>query len=225
MNEPLLMILKIKKQKQMETKNATYYHLILDKSGSMNSHYNETLEGLNEKLLSIQNIQKRNPEIPIFVSLTLFSDSPELVFENKPASELKALTKEDYVLDGMTGLLDAVGTVINRMEYLLNRQIRENNANAMIVIFTDGMENASRMYTYEQVGNKIKSLEETGKWSFAFIGADMDAWSSASRLNFERSKVFSSRKSNVKDTMSMMACELEQSIQLKKEGKIWKGFK
>jgi hypothetical protein len=81
------------------------------------------------------------------------------------------------------------------------------------------------MYTYEQVGNKIKSLEETGKWTFAFIGADMDAWSSASRLNFERSKVFSSRKSNVKDTMSMMACELEQSIQLKKEGKIWKGFK
>ncbi|MFN4884846.1 MAG: vWA domain-containing protein [Bacteroidota bacterium] len=208
----------------METKNATYYHLILDKSGSMNSHYNETLEGLNEKLLSIQNIQKRNPEIPIYVSLTLFSDSPELVFENVPASELQPLTKTDYVLDGMTGLLDAVGTVINRMEYLLNRQIRENNANAMVVIFTDGMENASRMYTYEQVGAKIKALEESSRWSFAFVGADMDAWSAARRLNFEQSKVYSSRKSNVKETMEFMSHALENSVKLKKENKIWKGF-
>jgi uncharacterized protein YegL len=208
----------------METKNATYYHLILDKSGSMNSHYNETLEGLNEKLLSIQNIQKRNPEIPIYVSLTLFSDSPELVFENVPASELQPLTKADYVLDGMTGLLDAVGTVVNRMEYLLNRQIRENNANAMVVIFTDGMENASRMYTYEQVGAKIKALEESNRWSFAFVGADMDAWSAARRLNFEQSKVYSSRKSNVKETMEFMSHALENSVKLKKENKIWKGF-
>ncbi|MFM7722757.1 MAG: vWA domain-containing protein [Bacteroidota bacterium] len=208
----------------METKNATYYHLILDKSGSMNSHYNETLEGLNEKLLSIQNIQKRNPEIPIYVSLTLFSDSPELVFENVPASELQPLTKTDYVLDGMTGLLDAVGTVVNRMEYLLNRQIRENNANAMVVIFTDGMENASRMYTYEQVGAKIKALEELNRWSFAFVGADMDAWSAARRLNFEQSKVYSSRKSNVKETMEFMSHALENSVKLKKENKIWKGF-
>ncbi|MFM7619760.1 MAG: vWA domain-containing protein [Bacteroidota bacterium] len=208
----------------METKNATYYHLILDKSGSMNSHYNETLEGLNEKLLSIQNIQKRNPEIPIYVSLTLFSDSPELVFENVPASELQPLTKTDYVLDGMTGLLDAVGTVVNRMEYLLNRQIRENNANAMVVIFTDGMENASRMYTYEQVGAKIKALEESNRWSFAFVGADMDAWSAARRLNFEQSKVYSSRKSNVKETMEFMSHALENSVKLKKENKIWKGF-
>ena len=208
----------------METKNATYYHLILDKSGSMNSHYNETLEGLNEKLLSIQNIQKRNPEIPIYVSLTLFSDSPELVFENVPASELQPLTKADYVLDGMTGLLDAVGTVVNRMEYLLNRQIRENNANAMVVIFTDGMENASRMYTYEQVGPKIKALEESNRWSFAFVGADMDAWSAARRLNFEQSKVYSSRKSNVKETMEFMSHALENSVKLKKENKIWKGF-
>lgn len=208
----------------METKNATYYHLILDKSGSMNSHYNETLEGLNEKLLSIQNIQKRNPEIPIYVSLTLFSDSPELVFENVPANELQPLTKTDYVLDGMTGLLDAVGTVVNRMEYLLNRQIRENNANAMVVIFTDGMENASRMYTYDQVGAKIKALEESNRWSFAFVGADMDAWSAARRLNFEQSKVYSSRKSNVKETMEFMSHALENSVKLKKENKIWKGF-
>jgi hypothetical protein len=209
----------------METKNATFYHLILDKSGSMNSHYQETLEGLNEKLMSIQNIQRRNPEIPIFVSLTLFSDQPELVFENRPASELTLLTNQDYVLDGMTGLLDAVGTVVNRMEYILARSIRENNANAMVVIFTDGMENASRMFSYEEVGAKIKSLEESGKWSFAFIGADIDAWSAARRMRFEQSKVYSSKKRNVKETLGMMACELEASVQLKKEGKIWKGFK
>jgi len=209
----------------MNTQNATYYHLILDKSGSMSSHYEQTLSGLNEKLSSIKNIQLRNPEIPVFLSLTLFSDKPELVFEDRPAAELREMTSSDYVLDGMTGLLDAVGTVIERVEFLHGKDIREQNANAMIVIFTDGMENASRRFSVKEVAERIKQLESTGKWAFAFVGADIDAWDAARQMNFEQSKVFSSRKSEVKETMTYLADQLEDSIELKKQGKTWKGFK
>ena len=56
----------------MNKQNATHYHIVLDKSGSMQSHYKETLEGLNEKLHSIKAIQERNLDQPIYVSLHLY---------------------------------------------------------------------------------------------------------------------------------------------------------
>ena len=208
----------------MNKQNATHYHIVLDKSGSMQSHYKETLEGLNEKLLSIKAIQERNPDQPIYVSLTLFSDSPELVFENLSASELPVLTEKDYVLDGMTGLLDAIGTVINRMKYAVGRDLKENNGTVMIVIFTDGGENASRMFKFNEISTTIKILEDSGNWNFAFIGADIDAWGAASRLNMQQSRVYSSAKSDIKETMHFAADTLEESLIQKREGKIWKGF-
>lgn len=208
----------------MNKQNATHYHLVLDKSGSMQSHYKETLEGLNEKLHSIKAIQERNLDQPIYVSLTLFSDSPELVFENVPAAELPVLTEKDYVLDGMTGLLDAIGTVINRMKYAVGRDLKEKNGTVMIVIFTDGGENASRMFKFQEISSSIKELEATGNWNFAFIGADIDAWGAASRLNMQQSRVYSSQKANIKETMHYAANELERSIHQKRSGKNWEGF-
>ena len=208
----------------MNKQNATHYHIVLDKSGSMQTHYKETLEGLNEKLLSIKAIQGRNADQPIYVSLTLFSDTPELVFENLPAAELPVLTEKDYVLDGMTGLLDAIGTVINRMKYALGRDLKEKNGTVMIVIFTDGGENASRMFKFSEISSTIKNLEASGNWNFAFIGADIDAWGAASQLNMQQSRVYSSAKADIKETMHCAASTLEEALVQKREGKIWKGF-
>jgi len=208
----------------MNKQNATHYHIVLDKSGSMQTHYKETLEGLNEKLLSIKAIQERNPDQPIYVSLTLFSDSPELVFENLAAAELPVLTEKDYILDGMTGLLDAIGTVINRMKYAVGRDLKEKNGTVMIVIFTDGGENASRMFKFNEISSTIKNLEASGNWNFAFIGADIDAWGAASQLNMQQSRVYSSAKADIKETMHFAASTLEEALIQKREGKIWKGF-
>jgi hypothetical protein len=208
----------------MNKQNATHYHIVLDKSGSMQSHYKETLEGLNEKLLSIKAIQDRNTDQPIYVSLTLFSDTPELVFENLPAAQLPVLTEKDYVLDGMTGLLDAIGTVINRMKYVIGRDLKEQNGTVMIVIFTDGGENASRMFKFNEISSTIKNLEASGNWNFAFIGADIDAWGAASQLNMQQSRVYSSAKADIKETMHYSASTLEEALIQKREGKIWKGF-
>lgn len=199
--------------------DATHYHMILDKSDSMRTHYEEILHALNKKFESIRATQAEHPEIPIYVSLTLFSNEPELVFEQRPASELRPLTHAEYVLDGMTGLLDAVGTVIDRMQYLLGHDLKHHNANAVVVIYTDGMENASRRYTYENIGAKIKKLSADDRWLFTFVGADMDAWDVASRINFKRSNVFSASKESVGESMSFLSMEFSKIISDKKMGK------
>jgi hypothetical protein len=196
--------------------DAAHYHLILDKSGSMESHYGEILQALNKKFDSIRATQAEHPEIPIYVSLTLFSDGPELVFEQKPACELRSLTEAEYVLDGMTALLDAVGMVLGRMQYLLGHDLKHHNANAVVVIYTDGMENASRRYTCGDIGAKIKKLSADDRWSFTFVGADIDAWDVASRINFNRSNVFSSSKESVGESMSFLSDSFSKIIYDKK---------
>ena len=56
------------------------------------------------------------------------------------------------------------------------------------------------------------------------IGADIDAWGAASRLNMQQSRVYSSAKADIKETMHYAANELERSIQSKRSGKNWEGF-
>lgn len=200
----------------MNTKNATFYHLILDKSGSMQSCYIQTLSGLNEKFLSIKNTQLQNPEVPIYVSLTLFSNEAKTIFEFIPASELPEIKPNDYILDGMTALCDAMGKVISRMKFQLRDIIQNDDADVMVVVFTDGYENASRHYTYSEIGKLVLELQNTGKWGFTFYGADIDAWDAASKMNFQQSKVFSSKSEEVSSTMLNMAHDLEFHIKAKK---------
>jgi hypothetical protein len=208
----------------MKKKETSFYHLVLDKSDSMTSHYEQTLDALNEKLSSLKNIQKRNPETSIKVSLSLFSDENELVIEDKSADKLMPLSESDYVVNGLTALIDAIGLAINRMERKHGEKIRNGDATATIVIFTDGHENASNEYKFEQVANKINELKGSGNWSFVFVGADIDAWQSASQLNFEQSNVYSSKKDDVKTTMRYLADQYEASIREKKKSKSWLGF-
>ena len=206
-----------RKLNTMNTKNATFYHLVLDKSGSMQSCYNETLSGLNEKFLSIKNTQLQNPEVPIYVSLTLFSDEAKTVFDYIPATELPVITPSDYVLDGMTALCDAIGKVITKMKFQWSDIMQKDDADAVIVVFTDGHENASRHYRFEEIGQLVSELQKSGKWEFTFYGADIDAWQSAGRMNFQQSNVFSSKKKEVSNTMLNMAEHLDHYIREKKK--------
>ena len=199
----------------MNTKNATFYHLILDKSGSMQSCYNQTLSGLNEKFQSIKSTQLQNPDVPIYVSLTLFSNEARTVFDYIPASELPVIGTADYVLDGMTALCDAMGKVITRMKFQLQEIMNESEADAIVVVFTDGYENASLHYSYQEIGKLIIDAQNTGKWNFMFYGADIDAWQAASKMNFQQSSVFSSKSQDVNETMLNMASQLDYHIKIK----------
>ena len=94
--------------------------------------------------------------------------------------------------------------------------------------------NALDNYTPKQFGengeieygfsSSIKELEATGNWNFALIGEDIDAWGAASRLNMQQSRVYSSAKDDVKQTMNYAANELERSLHFKRSGKNWEGF-
>lgn len=160
------------------------YHLIVDRSGSMSDCVEATINGFNEQLNRIRGMESEFPEQEIRVGLTLFNDTIDHISMAEPIAKMPYLSKSNYVPSGSTALLDAIGQTAT----LLGE--REGNhselpATFVVVVLTDGYENSSRMFNLEQVRAMIERLEATGKWTFSFIGATLDAVDVAKQMSIK----------------------------------------
>ena len=175
----------------------TYYQLILDRSGSMNGCAEEAVSGFNEQVQQIKTLQEKYPEQEFFVSLTTFNHNISTDIDRQKATELKELyvsngwpcaSNKDaiaYVPDGMTALYDAVGYSVSHLEKKVAEEIERDEATAVVVIITDGWENASREFSYEEIQRLIGRLEKTESWTFSYLGSTPDAVDIAVNLNIK----------------------------------------
>lgn len=156
--------------------------IILDSSGSMQSCVKETISGFNEQIDAIKSeANKFNKEDHTFVTLTVFNTIPEIVFSNQPTSKLQHLSEKDYCPEGMTALYDAIGQTITNLK---SKSDIDNHKNSyLIIIMTDGMENASREYKQGDIANLSQHLQNGGRWTFTYIGANHDVRSMSQTLN------------------------------------------
>jgi len=191
-------------------KQKTIYHLIVDKSGSMSDCIENTINGFNEQVNKIQQLEKEFPEQEITIGLTTFNHEVYHHFFQSPPAIVRKLNTETYRPDGTTALLDAVGSTINQIENETKHHSGELNTTVVIVILTDGHENASKLFKLEEIRKAISRLEETGKWTFSFIGATLDAVDVAASIAIKQQNSYAFEKSNMKsevwsklsDTMS-----------------------
>ena len=109
------------------------------------------------------------------------------------------LNREVYRPDGCTALLDAIGKSIYDIKTQFGHEIEENLATVVLIIITDGYENASRFYTYGDIQRMVKELEATEKWNFTFMGADLDAMSVSQNIGFSKDSYLSFSKENYAD--------------------------
>lgn len=169
-------------------KGLTELVFILDRSGSMAGLESDTIGGFNSM---IQKQQREEGEVN--VTTVLFDDQIELVHDRFPLAIVKPLTEDDYYVRGMTALLDAVGSTVKKMENIQNRLPDDMKAEkVLVVITTDGMENASREYTAKMVKEMIEKNQEHG-WQFLFLGANMDAAEEAEKIGIRRTHAASYR--------------------------------
>ena len=153
----------------------TYYHLILDRSGSMSSCIEQTINGVNQQILRIRELAARFPEQELFASLTLFNHQITPAWLRKRPEDLKEIGFSDYRPDGWTALLDAVGVTLNELQDTIGQEVERDEATVVVVIITDGYENSSKRFTHSQVSSLIRELEITGRWTFSYLGATFDA--------------------------------------------------
>ena len=162
----------------MEKKNnITELVFIIDRSGSMSGLEKDTIGGFNSMIE-----KQRKEEGECYVSTVLFDHETKVLHDRVRLSEVKPMTEEDYTVRGTTALIDALGGAIHHIGNV-HKYARPEDvpAHTMFVITTDGMENASRKYTSDQVKQKIERQKEKYGWEFIFIGANIDAVETAAR--------------------------------------------
>ena len=159
-------------------KNLTEMVFILDRSGSMAGLEADTIGGFNAM------IEKQRREAgEAFVSTVLFDNFSEVIHDRVSLDKVPQLTRETYYVRGCTALLDAVGDAVRHISNV-HKYAREEDRpeKTVFVITTDGMENASRRYTYDKVKRMIEERKEKYGWEFLFLGANIDATREAARF-------------------------------------------
>ena len=165
---------------------------ILDKSGSMSGLEGDTVGGFN----SMIERQKKESGSAL-VTTVLFSNESVTVHDRVDVREIEKLTEKDYRVGGCTALLDAIGEAVRHVSDV-HRYIRPEDipVKTMFVITTDGMENASRVYSADKVKKLIEEKKQQG-WEFLFLGANIDAVTTAKRFGIDEDRAVTYRADSV----------------------------
>ena len=138
----------------------------------------DTIGGFNAMIEK----QKAEPGEAV-VSTVLFDNHSEVIHDRLPLDKVPALTRRDYYVRGCTALLDAVGSAIRHIGNVHKyARVEDRPQRTLFVITTDGMENASRKYSYSRLKEMIERQKETYGWEFLFLGANIDAAKEAARF-------------------------------------------
>jgi hypothetical protein len=181
-------------------KQRTIYHLIVDQSGSMGDCIDATINGYNEQLNRIRNMQAEFPEQDIRMGLTMFNTHIDLQAVAQDLRNAEPLSRKNYVPSGGTALYDAIGQSVLHLEEAFARQ-SDLPATFVIVVLTDGYENSSKLFNLQQIRSLIQRLEGTEKWTFSFIGATLDAVEVAQTMAIQARNSFSFDKNSMQSAV------------------------
>ena len=174
-------------------KNLTEMVFILDRSGSMQGLEKDTIGGFNGMIE-----KQKNVEGEALISTVLFDHESVVLHDRINIREIRPMTGGDYTVRGCTALLDAIGGAIHHIgnvhKYARKEDVPEKT---LFVIITDGMENASKNYTSEQVKQMIERQKAKYGWEFLFLGANIDAVETAKQFGIAKERAVSYRSDSV----------------------------
>ncbi len=201
-------------------KNLTEIICILDRSGSMASLAGDTVGGYNTFIA-----KQKKEEGEAIVTTVLFDDRYEVFCDRADIKAIADMTERDYYARGCTALYDAVGRTLNDTVYRrLGTPDAEIPERTIVVITTDGLENASREYSAEKVRDIIKKLEGTESWEFLFFGANIDAIGAAESIGIreDRAVRYAPDKAGTATNFEVMADTVACFRSARPIGRSWK---
>ena len=164
--------------------NTTELVFILDRSGSMSGLESDTIGGFNAMIA-----RQKNENSVSFVTTVLFDTRFERIHDRLKIEDVPAMTERDYTPGGCTALLDAIGDTVRHIarihKYARPEDVPEKT---VVVITTDGLENASHHYTLKEIRQLIEHEREKYGWEFLFLGADIDAVEAAGSIGISSAR-------------------------------------
>lgn len=163
--------------------------IVLDRSGSMESCRTDAIGAVNGYLRQV----KGDAEMAARISLVTFdSQSIDVIRDRVAAKSCPDLDPNEYQPRAGTPLLDAVGSAAA----LLARHA-EQGERCILAVMTDGLENASREYTKDQIKALLERKQKEDGWLVVYLGAGHDSWAQAGTMGIDAALVADFHKSNV----------------------------
>ena len=145
---------------------------------------NDTIGGYNSMIA-----KQKEEEGEALISTVLFDNQTEVLHDRVSLDKVEPITDKEYYVRGSTALLDAIGGAISHIgnihKYARPEDVPEKT---LFIITTDGLENASRVYSYDKVRRMIERQKEKYHWEFLFLGANIDAVKVAGRFGIKASR-------------------------------------
>lgn len=166
---------------------------VIDASGSMTTSKDDTIGGFNSLIES----QKKEPGETLVTSI-FFNNEVKILDECVNIQNVQPLTEKNYQTGGMTALYDAVGYAIDSVgERLADTPEEERPAEVMVVIVTDGYENASHDYQFKDIKERIERQQNTYSWKFIFLGEDIKSVQHAQEMGISKGLTHTYKKDSL----------------------------
>lgn len=186
-----------KKETTKKTNKAVSTYILLDRSGSMASNWVETLGAINAYVEELAKDSVKGDRVTVatfdFGSQTYF----DVIRDRVSHSDWETLSNDDATPRGSTPLYDAVGQMAALME-------QANDKKSVLVVMTDGYENASKDVNQQGARDIVKRLADKG-WETVFLGADFDAMAQAGAVGVGTGKTLNMTASNYTASMGNLA--------------------
>ena len=187
--------------------------IIIDRSGSMHGLEKDVVGGFNAL------IEDQKKEGETIVTTIFFNDTAKYVHERVDINQIPLLADKDYVPSGCTALLDAIGNAIGFIkEKRAGLKEEELPSHTIFSIMTDGLENASREYSYKNIKDMIEFQKSCG-WDFIFQGANIDVEREADRMGIDRGMTmrFECSSKGIAKHMSYCSATIRKARRIRKK--------
>lgn len=187
----------------INTNEKTQIVCVLDRSGSMGSIIEDAIGGFNEFIR-----EQKKLEDEATMTVALFDDKYELLFNNIPIPEVPEFTRETWSPRGMTALYDAIGKTINDVKIANSKLDKSDRPDKVLFcIITDGLENRSQEFKSGMIRTMIEECEKEHGWSFVYLAANQDAFNVGSTFGISAGNTYnfmatSDGMSNVSATLN-----------------------
>ena len=193
-------------------KKQTELVIIIDRSGSMHGLENDVVGGYNSL------IEEQRKEGDTVVTTIFFNHESKIIHENEDIKKIKPIDRRSYQPNGCTALLDAIGDAIALVKAKHSKLTEKDlPSHTIFSIMTDGLENASREYSYKRIKDMIELQKKCG-WEFIFQAANIDTEYEADRLGIDKDMAmsFMATSKGVKNQMRYCCAKISEIRNIKK---------
>jgi hypothetical protein len=176
---------------------AMHVYLLLDRTGSMRSMWDEALGAVNGYVEEFAKGSGPNDAVTLAVFDALDGLQFDLLRRSTHPLNWKKVSDDEASPRGQTPLYDAIARIVALAE-------KDAPDKAVIAIMTDGQENASREVTRENAKAALDAAQKKD-WQVIFLGADFGRFDDAVGVGVRGSKSMAMARGNYAGSMKGLA--------------------